>query len=474
MSVRLNRHTFFLTFLLVFGILLSQGASAQRTTDSLFLVNSHPVIFKVNRTEIQANDAKWITDSLMPQLEALGENAIILGRSAASPEGPLRWNHQLAIGRRDALVDFLHRQGFDATRICFDVADEEYELLVEMMRQRHDPDYERVRNIVEACDQDFVRTKALIKALSEGETWNRLYREYYPTLRAVRIMAYEFEPQFTLTDRTIQPFDPVTLIPHIEPAVQPQGIRIQGDTGISYAEPDSWLARREWLSVRTNLLEWAAYVPQYGFCPMPNVAIEYYPRHGHWTFGASLDFPWWIGNTTNHKYFELNNYQLEARYYFRNSDRSYSDAELTLPKRGAAAFRGWYMQANAHAFLYQIGFTAKKGWIGEGLGAGLGAGYVMPLTRDQHWRLDFGFQVGYFRTQYDPFVYGKPVYHGGEIDGHYYYNTPLYRKDFVKRQHLYSWFGPTRVGITLSYDLLYRRHSGKRPSFSKWEKGDAL
>lgn len=443
---------------LVFDILSARGARAQSTTDSTFIAESRPVIFRVNTTEIRPEDATWITDSLIPRLQALGPNSILLGRSAASPEGSLEGNHRLAIGRYQAITDFFLQQGFNPSRIHFDVADEEYLLLIEMMRLRHDPDYEIVRNIVTKHGDDFATIKSQLKDLRGGDLWFRLHRDYFPLLRAVRIMAYD------LGSFVAEPVDPglfdirIAKVPHPDLFVE---------------KPEQTPYRRELLSIKTNLLELIAYVPQYGFCPMPNVALEYYPRHGHWTFGASLDFPWWVGNTSNHKYFELNNYQLEARYYLRNSDLSYSDLAHTQPS-GIPAFKGWYLQGNVHAFLYQIGFSATKGWIGEGLGGGIGAGYVLPLSKDGHWRLDFGLQVGYFWTQYDPFIYGIPEPHGGGYDGDYYYDTDRYKDNFVKRQHRFSWIGPTRVGVTLSYDLLYRRRYSKRPSFSKWEKGDAL
>lgn len=216
--------------------------------------------------------------------------------------------------------------------------------------------------------------------------------------------------------------------------------------------------RREFLSVKTNLLEWIAYVPQYGFCPMPNLEVEYYPMDGHWTYGATFDFPWWKGNTSNHKYFELNNYQLYARYYWHE---------------GTEGFRGLYFQAYAHAFLYQIGFSATKGWIGEGAGGGLGVGYVMPLSRDGHWRLDFSMQLGLFVTKYDPFVYGCPV--EGVEDGLYYYDYTGDADLFRKREYALTWFGPTRIGVSISYDLLYRRGKDKKGiSFRKFQKGDDL
>ena len=72
------------------------------------------------------------------------------------------------------------------------------------------------------------------------------------------------------------------------------------------------IARRELLSVKTNLLFYGVYLPG----PIPNVAVEYYPKSGHFTYGASIDFPWWI-DYSRHKFFEVRNYQVETRYYFK-------------------------------------------------------------------------------------------------------------------------------------------------------------
>ena len=43
----------------------------------------------------------------------------------------------------------------------------------------------------------------------------------------------------------------------------------------------------------TNLLLDVAYMLGYNrWCPIPNLAIEYYPKKGHFTYGALFDFPW--------------------------------------------------------------------------------------------------------------------------------------------------------------------------------------
>ena len=70
--------------------------------------------------------------------------------------------------------------------------------------------------------------------------------------------------------------------------VQPLSIPVQhaGSAVLPQSRPST--PRRELLSVKSNVLFDFAYVPAgYNrFCPIPNIAVEYYPLHGHFTFGA--------------------------------------------------------------------------------------------------------------------------------------------------------------------------------------------
>ena len=106
--------------------------------------------------------------------------------------------------------------------------------------------------------------------------------------------------------------------------------------------------------------------------------------------------------------------------------------------------------------------------MGEGIGAGVGAGYVMPVSRNGHWRLEFALQAGYFRCKYDPYQYENPV-DPSYKDNLYYYKWTLEPSLFKKRQYRWNWIGPTRIGVTLTYDLLYKRQQKRGVSFKDYE-----
>lgn len=457
--------------LAMFCMIFTTNIMAQSTADSAFVTSSRPVIFSIDKTRVTREYQNWLCDSLRPILESLGEDGIILGRSAASPEGPLRNNHRLAVGRRDAAVAVLENCGFDASKIKFDVVDEDYEMLVTLMEMRHDKDAERVKALYEKHGTDFVTMKKKLKAMDGGRLWRRLFREYYSELRAVRIVVYD-----KANDRKIM----IEGAPKIE-IKSATDITIESEHKVDSADFDlskittvpemkQWKEpRRERWAIKTNLLFDFAYMPSgYNrFCPIPNVALEYYPTHGHFTYGASFDGPWWQ-DYDDQKYFQVRQYQLETRYYLRSGD-----IRKNPPGKGAA-FRGWYLQAYANAGLYCIMFSPHRGWIGEAYGGGIGGGYVMPLTKDGHWKLEFNLQAGYLWTKYDPFQYECPV-DPTENDDLYYYKWEMSPDLFKARQYRFSWLGPTRVGITLSYDILYRKNKSKGKnhgvSFNKWERG---
>ena len=431
---------------MIFGY-ASEAYTQVKTTDSIFVKKSRPVQFIVNKINISDQDRQWITNVLIPELKALGEKGIVIGRATASPEGPLPNNHRLANGRRKSVDKLLASYGISTDRIRYDVVDEDYPLLHTLMKMENDPLFGQVDSIMSKIPHDTQRLKTELKRHNGGKLWRYILKNYFPVLRAVRIMAINKDlvdlPE-ALSIAKLSP-DMLGAFPNLD--LTPNAFRVD----IPMAQQERRLPRRELLSVKTNLLFDLAYMPGYDrFCPIPNVAVEYYPLHGHFTYGASFDGPWWQ-HYDAHKYFQLRNYQLHTRYYLRSGD-------IALRKPGeGAAFKGLFFSLYAHAYLYNICFGEKRGWEGEGWGTGLGIGYSLPLGKSEHWRLEFGAQAGFLNTRYDPYQWLCPV-DPDQDKQQYYYKWYGDAKDFKKRQHSFSWMGPTRVEITLSYDLIYRKN----------------
>ena len=113
-------------------------------------------------------------------------------------------------------------------------------------------------------------------------------------------------------------------------------------------------------------------------------------------------------------------------------------------------------------------FDADRGWVGEGIGAGVGIGYVQKLDKRGHWKLEFSAQFGFFTSKYDPYQYENPV-NPNYRDHLYYYKWTQSPELFKKRQYHHTYVGPTCVGVTISYDLLYRKIKKRGASFRRWE-----
>ncbi len=424
-------------------------------TDSVFYNISRKVIFPVNEYTIPQNSEirRQLTRELMPYVNSKSHVlSQVLLRGAASPEGPTEHNRFLAEQRARSLIELIGENSHIglAQKPVTDLVPEDYVYLLLLMKQKNDPQYAAVAEIVNRwVDVDRETLKRELRLFDEGRLWKHLLASYFPDMRAARLVVVFSKKKHLALDwwdirmPEPQPIKATGRIVPIADAIPP----------LPLAPVDS-LCRREVLSVKTNLLFDAA--------ATPNVAIEYYPLRGHFTFGASLDCPWWQ-NYSGHRYWQIRNYQLEARYYMKSGD------VCRVGHGNGPAFRGWYVQAYAHAGLYNICFDANHGYEGEGVGAGLGAGYVLPLGKNGRWRLEFGLQAGYFRTWYDPYQWLCPV--DPTLDEQvYYYKWTGKPEDFKERQHRFTWLGPTRIGVTLTYDLLYRKRTERGVSFRRWEK----
>lgn len=416
-------------------------------TDGYFFQNAASVIFKVSKWDLPANDKtlKELRETVLPQISRDSLKVVrVRMRGAASPEGPEPFNKELSENRQKALYDYVkdYLQIPHGDSLQVETETEDYTYLYKRMLQDGDPDCEYVKQLFDEYmpKQEYAKLKKALQKLDGGRVWQRMLVNYFPSLRAARMVIVCQRPSLPQPEVVSEPeviSEPVVVAPE---------------------EPETWVERyprRELLSVKTNLLFYGVYMPS-GYdkwCPIPNVAVEWYPLRGHFTYGASFDCPWWQ-NYWGHKYFQVRNYQIESRYYFRRGD-----IELR-PEGQGAAFEGLYLQAYGHVMLFGICFDADRGWEGEGLGGGLGVGYVLPLSKKGHWRMEFQLQAGVIYGGYDPYQYENPV-NPAYRDHLYYYKWTEKPSLFKERQYRFTWIGPTRVGITLSYDLFYRKARNK-------------
>lgn len=441
-------------------VVIAEGDSLPEFSDEELWDRGIAVTFKVNKTYILPNDRNYrrIVSALLNIPPEFTFCKLLVIRGSASPEGPADNNKRLAHNRARAITDSLRRYVTIPDSVVEErYIDEDYIGLRRLLVGTQFKYKDKVIALIDSIDNP-ARLKRALQKIDRGEAWRLLLRDYYPQLRASRIViVLGRNPK--VEARVKEPVVVPTLMPSL-----PEPLRI----GIANEEPLQ--PRRELISIKTNLLLYAAWVPNYGFCPMPNVALEYYPLRGHWTFGGSFDLPWWQSSayddktetTTgeDHKFFQIRQYQLFARWYSHDGGT-------------VDGFHGFYIYPYVNLAVFGIGFKWDKGWKGEGAGGGIGIGYKLPLGRlagnsgrprskASHWHLEFSAQIGAFAYKYDPYQYTCIV--DGYNNDRYYYRYAGDISLFRKRNHHKVWFGPTRVGITLSYDIIYRsrKSSGKK------------
>lgn len=212
-----------------------------------------------------------------------------------------------------------------------------------------------------------------------------------------------------------------------------QVVPAAADTVLVYSYADSAEVRtgRPVLGISTNIPYDVTWIPGYGLTSIPSFSLEFYPKNWkHFTLGADVEWPMWKHWDT-HRFMQINNITLWTRRYFRT-------------RACDESVRGFYLLANANAARFGIGFDADRGWQGEGIGASLGAGHKWTWGR---FFVDAGLAIGYFYARYDPYVWGN------DGTGWYYYDYTGDPEAFVPRRMALHWFGPTRVYVSIGFDL---------------------
>lgn len=432
-------------------VLLDDTVQIPTVSDEEFYKKSSKVIFRVGKTYLntQAASIQELITKIIPRMNADSlQLQYMLIRGAASPEGSFERNVQLGKGRCATLFNFINsRLKFPAApgRYNQESVPEDYDNLCRLLRDANDPILPQVQEIVDtyAPSGNYATLKEKLNAHNNKRTWEYLLANYFPQLRSANVMF--FFKKYVPIEKKLSSglkFDQMKF----------DTPRITG--GIAFepldAEPSGRLVRRHIIALRTNFIYDFFYMPKHYWAPSPNIQMEYYPKSGHFTANLGFTCPYWH-RWNKHQFWQIRDYIFEGRYYFK----------------GQGQFIGPYLSAYIQNNIYGLGFDEKEGYEGEGLGAGLMGGWVLNISKNKRWRLEFSLGVGYYETRYDPYVYGNPL--SMYKDGLYYYDYTGKISEFKERNHRFRWFGPTNIGIHLTYDLLYRRIQNRGVSFNRTE-----
>ena len=336
-------------------------------------------------------------------------------RSFASPEGPYSRNVWLSRKRAESAKDFLLKMvpegsSLTADKIKLDPVPENWDGLTEEIEKNyHEEDRELVLGILRS-DIGTESKKMSLKSLDGGRSWRHIIDENMPRLRYATWICVWVDPGIDHVEKrfTDYPSTPsrLALIPQPEPVppVLPE------------------YERQMVLAGRTNLL-----------VPGLNFGVEI-PVGRHFSIGADYWYPWWLAKSN--KYCgEMLGWFIDGKYWFTGRNGKYEwtrDDKLKGHALGLYAGGGYYD--------YQ---KRKSGYQGEYIDFGVDYTFGMPIGRKKWMRMEFNVGVGCILTQARHYT---PTSDWADLI-----------KDPDVKQNYYTFFGPTRVGISFVLPLIVKR-----------------
>lgn len=369
------------------------------------------VTFPLRETDVRED--YMLNRSALAQIDSLItygilETLVITG--AASPEGPEALNRSLALGRAQALRDWIVTKYPELEgKVSIRSAGENWNDLRKAVLADtiiDAPARARVLAIIDSNDTPAGKESRL-KKMNE---YQQIFDRFFPALRASKL-----ETSFKAS-----PAVPVITVPEISDV----SISITEDeTGFNNVTNDLpsvpalslppvyEVVKAPLFAASTNLLYDAAITP--------NFSLEL-PIGQRFSIFADYTFPWWV-NRKNDRAWEILKWDIGARFWMSRRDRN----------NPMDVLKGHFIGIDFGAGYYDIE-PKHTGYQGEFQTLGLEYGYAWRLG--EHWRLDAFIGAGWMGTHYR-------YYEGSEDDQHllYQYNGKL------------QWFGPTKVGVSIKY-----------------------
>lgn len=363
-------------------------------------VISTNICFYVSTTDIVKNDPgydKYLNEMLPFMYDNINNLDSVVIRGAASPDGTDKFNSYLSEKRAEKIAKDLHFSKYMSDVIY---AGEDYSRLFELITDD---------SILTKQVEEILQTDDPKRNIRKLPKYRYLMDVIYPQLRSAQVTMYfsEKDPCFTDTVYISQ---------------------LLTDTVYDYRLDTVWmekpLRKIPIVSVKTNLLADAVLAP--------NIQAEVYTHVWGLSIGFDYTFPWYHDDS-KFLYYRLLRGSPVIRKYFNNE------------------YDKHYIGLYGDSYEYDFCINKNDGWQGEGIGLGLEYGYA--FRNDKHPRLKWELfaRVGWLNTKYD-------TYHAGEpFEGKYYYDWYLKASDFVPRRFVLNYFGPTAIGINISYDIICLR-----------------
>lgn len=337
--------------------------------------------------------------------------------SSASPEGSVQTNERVASARASSIVHFMHRN-FSLSPSLFEVKSLDVDWRGLMRLVEETPGMPHQWEVLQLLRQNVPssgyldeepsrRLKRRLGEIGGGKAWDYMYSTFFPELRKIIV--------HIVSEEEVAPPEPIIEVVEKTDTL----VMVQTDT-LTLIERDTLLLEVPvpsdpfYMALRTNLLADLALIP--------NIGAEFYLGDNFSLLG-SWTHAWWH-NDPKHRYWRIYGADLELRKYFGRLA-----GEKPLQGHHAGLYSQWY------SWDFEWGKRAFKAAEGTWT-VGLSYGYSLPISR--RLNLDFGMGIGYMWGEYEE---GLPYVLPDKI---------LYVWQMTKRMR---YFGPTKVGVTLTWLL---------------------
>ena len=442
-----------------FIITLPADSARMSLSDSELWEKSAVVRFPVGSAYIPYSDPGF--RNVVKEVEKLKDGyevcCLLVIRGSASPEGGVKNNTRLAHQRAKALVKVLSKYiPLPDSLVEERYINEDYAGLRRLMEEKPTAYSQQVLSILKKYKDQDAQAKQALQRLNGGKTWRLLLRDYFPELRASRLVLFVSKKgsiplgvPADIAGGTKVPADlqsagkqavtneqatmDTTLVSSVDTADCKSAAPPTGQDSLQVeARPSAHPS----LNIKTNVLyDLALFVPQFGYAPTPNLAIEYLPKSGHITPVLELTWSPWR-NDNRSKTWIIHNFLLEGRYYIIGD-----------------AFTGHYIAAYTNLGTYDLQFNSTKAYLadkwGKTYGFGLGWGYVKRFASESRWKWEVNAALGFLHSDYDK-------YHDAESwaePGNTYFNWHENPADYRRYKNHLNYWGVTRLGFSISYDL---------------------
>lgn len=334
--------------------------------------------------------------------------------SFASPDGDRRYNERLAKQRSAAVKSYLvwKYPHLDPYRVHPRPKGENWQELRRLITgDKNLPNREEVLQIIDSTP-DSDHCKALLGKLDGGRSYRYIQEKMSRYLRNAAVCMVWIRPDSL-------PALPLPVSPEsLDKPCEPPRMEIKNVLSREQTTRNARaIKKRPLFAVKTNLLFDAAL--------MPNIEIEV-PIGKRWSVNGEYIFPWWLFDDNKYS-LQILTGGLEGRYWLGSREKRMNRDVLT------GHFLGLYAGGGKYDLQWK-----ENGYQGEFfIAAGISYGYAHKI--DRHLRLEYNIGIGLLRTNY-----------------RHYHARDNYRTLLWQENGKYTWFGPTKMKISLVW-LLNRK-----------------